>query len=116
MSQTRFSIAWRPCFVNVEELFRRYLEHRREMGESELVLDSLTVDEVLRIVGAHGKRAGAPMQESDVGADWRQALREIDAGVVRPVERIPRADAPPPPTPTRSARPAPSAPLAPLAP
>ena len=46
--------------MNVEELFRRYLEQRREMGESELVLDSLTVDEVLRIVGAHGKRAPAP--------------------------------------------------------
>jgi uracil-DNA glycosylase len=101
--------------VNVEELFRRYLEHRREMGESELVLDSLTVDEVLRIVGAHGKRAAAPTQESGVAIDWRQTLREVDAGVAPPVERIQRADAPPPP-PIRRAPSAPPAPPAPLAP
>jgi uracil-DNA glycosylase len=99
--------------VNVEELFRRYLEQRREMGESELVLDTLTVDEVLRIVGAHGKRAPAPRQESGGPADWRQALRDADAGLARPVERIPRADAPPPAPVSRSAPPAPLAPLAP---
>jgi uracil-DNA glycosylase family 4 len=99
--------------VNVEELFRRYLEQRREMGESELVLDSLTVDEVLRIVGAHGKRAPAPTQESGGIGDWRQTLRDADAGVSVPLARIPRADAP---RPAPVARPAPSAPSAPLAP
>jgi uracil-DNA glycosylase len=100
--------------VNVEELFRRYLEQRREMGESELVLDSLTVNEVLRIVGVRGKRAPAPTPQAGSSPDWRQALRDADAGVARVVERIPRADAPPPPP--RSAPPAPLAPLLPLSP
>ncbi len=90
--------------MNVEELFRRYLEQRREMGESELVLDTLTVEEVLRIVGAQGKRGVAPRPAAPAsGGDWRQALREVDAEVRTPVVRIPRADV----------AAAPSAPLAP---
>jgi DNA polymerase len=109
--------------VNVEELFRRYLEQRREMGESELVLDTLTVDEVLRIVGAHGKRAPAPPPAGAEG-DWRQALLDADAGISAPLARVPRADAPPrsaapsaPPAPAAPAAPlATAAPLAPLAP
>ena len=55
--------------MNVEELFRRYLEQRREMGESELVLDGLTVEEVLRIVGAQGKHAPAPRREAGDDGD-----------------------------------------------
>ncbi len=105
--------------MNVEELFRRYLEQRREMGESELVLDTLTVDEVLRIVGAHGKRALVRRQVTSVSGDWRQALRDVDAGLTIPVERIPRADAPRPDPvarPTRSMTSAPSAPSAASAP
>ena len=93
--------------MNVEELFRRYLEQRREMGESELVLDTLTVEEVLRIVGAQGKRAPAPAQSAP--GDWRRALLDVDAGVAAPIARVPLADAPPRPS-------APPAPLAPLAP
>src|ERR687895_960267 len=58
-SPMRFSTAWRCCFVNVEELFRRYLEQRREMGESELVLDNLSVDEVVRLLGAPAPPAAA---------------------------------------------------------
>ena len=97
--------------MNVEELFRRYLEQRREMGESELVLDTLTVDEVLRIVGAHGKRAVAPARPA-VGGDWRKALIEADAAVSAPRPAAPQAGAPP-----RSAGSSASvAPLAPLAP
>ena len=99
--------------MNVEELFRRYLEQRREMGESELVLDTLTVDEVLRIVGAHGKRAPASRQPASAPAgDWRQALRDADAEVTTPVARIARADVLPAPS-APSAPPAPSAPSAP---
>jgi uracil-DNA glycosylase len=96
--------------VTVEELFRRYLEQRREMGESELVLDTLTVEEVLRIVGAQGKRAPAPPPAAP--GDWRRALLDVDAGVAAPITRVPIADAAPRP----SAPSAPPAPLAPLAP
>jgi DNA polymerase len=80
--------------VNVEELFRRYLEQRREMGESELVLDGLTVEEVLRIVGAQGKRGPAPRREPADHGDWRRTLRDVDAGVASTRERAPSADVP----------------------
>ena len=36
--------------MDAREQLRRYLEQRRDMGETELVLDSMSVDEVLRIV------------------------------------------------------------------
>lgn len=86
------------------------------MGESELVLDTLTVDEVLRIVGAQGKRAPAPRHSAPASAsDWRQALRDADAEVATPIARIPRSDVRPAPS-APSAAPAPSAPLAPPAP
>ena len=81
--------------MNVEELFRRYLEQRREMGESELVLDTLTVEEVLRIVGAQGKRAPAPPRPAPAD-DWRQALIDADAQVRQTPVRVPRADIQPP--------------------
>lgn len=44
--------------MKAEDLLRRYLEQRREMGETELVLDGLTVDEVMRLVGI--KRGARP--------------------------------------------------------
>jgi uracil-DNA glycosylase len=63
--------------VDAREQLRRYLEQRREMGESELVLDSLTVEEAMRIVGG-GRVQGAsrPAAEPSGGpADWREMLR-----------------------------------------
>ncbi|MEP6692185.1 MAG: uracil-DNA glycosylase [Gemmatimonadaceae bacterium] len=37
--------------MDAEQLLRRYLEQRREMGERELVLDDLSVEDVMRLVG-----------------------------------------------------------------
>jgi uracil-DNA glycosylase family 4 len=78
--------------MDARELLRRYLEQRRELGESELVLDSLNVDEVLRVIGAAGApRATRPAPSAAVASpparefdatdtrDWRTSLR--DAGV-----------------------------------
>ena len=45
-----FWTASRGFAVDPREQLKRYLEQRRELGESELVLDSMTVDEVLSIV------------------------------------------------------------------
>jgi hypothetical protein len=45
--------------VNAREQLKRYLEQRRDMGETELVLDGLTVDEALRILGADAAGVGA---------------------------------------------------------
>lgn len=45
--------------MDARERLRRYLEQRRELGESELVLDGMPVEEVLRIVGAKKGKGGA---------------------------------------------------------
>jgi len=50
-----------PEPVDARERLRRYLEQRRELGESELVLDGLSVDDVLKVVGARpGMTAARP--------------------------------------------------------
>jgi DNA polymerase len=82
--------------VNAREQLKRYLEQRRDMGETELVLDGLTVDEALRILGANAaasrsadrRESAAPTasvsveREAPVGAsvDWRETLRAAGAG------------------------------------
>ncbi len=43
--------------MDANERLRRYLEQRRELGEAELVLDGMPVEDVLAVLGA--KRAGA---------------------------------------------------------
>ena len=67
--------------MDAREALRRYLEQRRELGESELVLDSLSVEEALRLIGAtgKGKRRHAGDDVSISSADWRAALREAGA-------------------------------------
>lgn len=99
--------------MTVEELLRRYLEQRREMGETELVLDSLTVDEVVRILGAKGKRA--PVSGSArTEPDWRQALRDADATPAPARERpLTRASAPAAAPPAASSPAQPAPPVAP---
>ncbi|HVX41820.1 MAG TPA: hypothetical protein VHB25_19830 [Gemmatimonadaceae bacterium] len=48
--------------MDAREALRRYLEQRREMGETELVLDRLSVEDTLRLLGAAGgaDRGDAP--------------------------------------------------------
>ena len=62
MSPTLSSIASKVCCVpdNASDLLRRYLEQRRESGETELVLDGMTVEDVMRIVGAREVVRPAP--------------------------------------------------------
>jgi uracil-DNA glycosylase len=77
--------------MDARDALRRYLEQRREQGESELVLDTLSVEDALRLIGAPASsqsspssqspspsRANAKATERAVSADWRQAIR--DAG------------------------------------
>lgn len=90
--------------MDAKDLLRRYLEQRRELGESELVLDRMSVDEAMALLG--GKReAGSErreegrgmretptlvvpddatlpardLNEPQIGADWRAALRATGA-------------------------------------
>jgi uracil-DNA glycosylase family 4 len=72
--------------MDAKGLLRRYLEQRRELGESELVLDGLHVEDVMRLLGAAGKSSSAPQARRSIreiapraAQDWRASLR--DAGV-----------------------------------
>jgi uracil-DNA glycosylase len=63
------------------------------MGESELVLDSLTVEEAMRIVGG-GKAQDTPRPveaTSDAVVDWREALRAAGGEPMTTPERGQRA-------------------------
>lgn len=93
--------------MDAREQLRRYLEQRKEAGESELVLDQLGVDDVLRLVGAResakpkGSGAAAPAAPMP-SADWRDVLRQSGAGP----EKVDSQPAPPPVAPAASAKPA----------
>jgi uracil-DNA glycosylase family 4 len=72
--------------MDARNLLRRYLEQRRELGESELVLDGLNVEDVMRLLGAAGRSAPTKQTQRSVrelagvpSQDWRESLR--DAGV-----------------------------------
>lgn len=91
---------------------RRYLEQRREAGERELVLDSMPVDEVLRLLGARAaahppapsdapREAAAPPVPS-ASTDWRAVLAAADREASARAGAIERDRATPP---TRGAPP-----------
>lgn len=76
--------------MDAREQLRRYLEQRRDMGESDLVLDGLAVEDVLKLVGAGGTgtprpraqaappaaRPAAPDSAGVAEGDWRKVLAE----------------------------------------
>ena len=83
--------------MDARDLLRRYIEQRREVGETELVLDSLHVDEVMRLLGAAGRATAQRASIRDAlpapgteNQDWRAALRE-PTGPSREVETPPPA-------------------------
>jgi uracil-DNA glycosylase len=116
--------------VDGKDRLRRYLEQRRETGERDLVLDSMTVAEVMRLVGlppadatvpaddgldpgpASGMRGNRPppasVAEASDSSDWRAVLRGADRDV--PVPRATESTPPqrmvppfqPPSVPTRA--------------
>jgi DNA polymerase len=87
--------------MDAKELLRRYIEQRRELGESELVLDSLNVEDVMRVIGAAGssrpsRPAPAPetasqtVREFDPSdtRDWRTSLRDAGVNVETPTAAV----------------------------
>jgi uracil-DNA glycosylase len=67
--------------MDARDKLRLYLEQRRELGESELVLDSMSVEEVLRTLGAvrEGGRPDvrhSPRDMATPAGDWRRVLAE----------------------------------------
>jgi uracil-DNA glycosylase family 4 len=99
--------------MDPKERLRRYLEQRRETGERELILDGMSVEDVMRILGAtaassavappsvaHALRptTGEPRapgeSRADSSSDWREVLRGTGSGPGRP--STPVREAPPP--------------------
>lgn len=68
--------------MDAKERLRRYLEQRRELGESELVLDAMSVDDVMTLLGARATSSSA-----------RQA-RPPASAMVPPAPRAPNTGAP----------------------
>ena len=96
--------------MDARDRLREYLEQRRELGESEFVLDGLSVEEALNALGVRGGAAGkAPAHESPrearttgpAGNDWREALRSV--GVDQPVAKLGRYEMPKPTEPSENA-------------
>jgi len=94
--------------MDAKELLRRYIEQRRELGESELVLDRLNVEDVMRLIGAAGASRPSPAAshtvrefDSSDTRDWRTSLRDAGVNVdtptaaaAPPVEASPEAESP----------------------
>lgn len=92
--------------MDARDQLRRFLEQRREAGETELVFDSLSVDEAMRLLGAaprteasvdrlqaSGKERNArpeePKQraEASPAPDWRAVLKEAGASPAQKTSR-----------------------------
>ena len=99
--------------MDAREQLRRFLEQRREAGETELVFDSLSVDDAMRMLGAMpreeiGDRRQEAGKERNVrseaaqtqpaapanAGDWRSILKDAGAAptekVASPVEKLGR--------------------------
>ena len=81
--------------MDVKDLLRRYIEQRRELGESELVLDGLSVEDVMRLIGAAGASRSSPEATRNVRElvssdtrDWRTSLREAGVNVDAPISTV----------------------------
>ncbi len=82
--------------MDARVLLRRYLEQRRELGESELVLDGLHVEDVMRLLGAAGKPATSAQSRRSIrelapsaAQDWRTSLRDAGVNVDAPIPASP---------------------------
>jgi DNA polymerase len=122
--------------MDARDALRRYLEQRRDQGERELVLDSMTVDEALALLGA--ARAGAPAvrreqprgeapqrekaqgeraagtpraEQEDVpaSADWRAVVRAAGGGPERASTSASPESSEPMPRRSSAPKPAPAA-------
>ena len=78
--------------MDAREQLRRYLEQRRELGESDLILDAMSVDEVMGVI-AGLRRAPRPVVTRDVARAEPPVPRTAPP---RPVAPPPVAPAPAP--------------------
>jgi uracil-DNA glycosylase family 4 len=78
--------------VDAKDRLRRYLEQRRELGESELVLDSLSIDDVMKMVGAKSSASPTAKSRAQTPADRAAAAPSADGPQAPPSAPV----APPP--------------------
>ena len=55
--------------MDPKEQLRRYLEQRRETGERELILDGMSVEDVMRILGATATARSEPARSVNRSTD-----------------------------------------------
>ncbi|MDQ2666030.1 MAG: uracil-DNA glycosylase [Gemmatimonadota bacterium] len=82
--------------MDARDALRRYLEQRRELGESELVLDSMSVEEAMRLLGA-GQMSGGAKRDGSSG--WRNEIRSAGGAPPPSVSRPAPVPIAPPPSP-----------------
>ena len=72
--------------MDAREKLRLYLEQRRDLGESELLLDSMTVEQALEALGAIGRDPSTltPRERAGKSPDWRAALGDEPAVAASP--------------------------------
>ncbi len=70
--------------MNATDRLRRYLEQRREVGESELVLDALPVEELMALLGAKQSTSA-----SSASPPLARAVAHTDPGAERMPSRAP---------------------------
>ncbi len=89
--------------MDARDQLRQYLEQRREAGERDLVLDELSVEEAMRLMGAggavrpqsraalHPEASNRPtaVAEAPTGDDWRAVLRESGAAPTATDAQVP---------------------------
>jgi DNA polymerase len=86
--------------MDPREQLRQYLEQRREAGERDFVLDGMSVEEAMRLLGAGGARAAATERApvardvpsaAPAGGDWREVLRGSGAAPGSAASDVPAA-------------------------
>ena len=101
--------------MDARDRLRQYFEQRRELGESEFILDGMSVEDALRAIGMQGalpdpkehaeqaERPAGPASAARAAADkagesgdWRAALRSVgaDAPSAPVIEKIGRYEMP----------------------
>ena len=75
--------------MDAKDRLRRYLEQRREMGESEFALDTMSIEEAMKVIGSGKASSGSPMRPLGGPAS------DAPVATSRPVERTSERPAPP---------------------
>ena len=78
---------------DAKDRLRRYLEQRRDLGESELVLDGMTVEEVMRLLGTQGAVAAREAARETEPTFTQQTVKRAQRAAEPSREPLPAAGA-----------------------